>query len=385
MLDAVVGFIKIAILIIPVLGLVVVIHELGHYWAGRFFGAAAESFSFGFGNSIFETTDKRGTRWRINSLPFGGFVSFIQKDENGQFLDPRHAEIVGLPLKEVSKFGRAVIYAAGPLANFILTTLLFAVMIWSNGEQVHKLTIVELTDEPAISAGFEPGDVFLAVNGVPIETQGAFQEKIALSSNTELTMTVERDGIEQDILVTPARSEMTINGQTVKLGKLGVSYRPELTEIVQHSPLTALVYGVEQTGVRLEMTANVLGRIVTGREPIGLLSGPVAIGDTTRRIVDQTMSIEQTPLSDRLVALFWQFLFMSAVVSVGVGFINLLPLPVLDGGHLAMLAYEAVTGSEVPEQVQGAIMMGGFALIVGLFVVITGGDIVETGLLTGQG
>lgn len=385
MLDAMLEFIKIALFIIPVLGVVVIVHELGHYLAGRWFGAAAESFSIGFGQSLFEIKDKRGTRWRVNALPFGGFVSFIQKDENGNFLDPRHKELVGVPLKEVSKFGRAVIYAGGPFANFVLSAILFATMAFVNGEEVHELVVQEVSAEPAISAGFEPGDVIKAINGTQVTSQGQFVEKIALSSNTELAITVSRNSIQKDVLVTPIRREVDINGQKSSLGQIGVKYRPVVTDVIKHSPFSAMAHGIDQTGERLVMTANVLGRIVTGKESVNLLSGPVAIGDTTRRIVDQTMSIEQVPLADRLRALFWQFIFLSSLVSVGVGFINLLPLPVLDGGHLAMLAYEAVTGSEVPEQVQGAIMMGGFALIVGLFVVITGGDIVETGLLTGQG
>lgn len=384
MLEAVVEFLKVVIFFIPILGLVVTIHELGHYWAGRIFGAAAESFSVGFGNSLIELTDKRGTRWRINSIPFGGFVSFIHKDENGQYYDPRHKDLIGKPFRDISRFGRMVIFAAGPLANFVLTILLLAGLVMVNGQPVQSIKIVSVVDEPAISAGFEPGDYIHSIDGTEVTGQGAFLEKIALSSGTELQISVLRNESLVALTATPVRAEQATNGQGARLGRLGVSVQTITTDVINHGPFSAISYGVAETGNRIAMTTTILGRILTGRESVNLLSGPVAIGDTTRRIVDQTMAVETVPVITRLQALFWQFIFLSALVSVGVGFINLLPLPVLDGGHIAMLAYEAITGSEVPAQVQGAIMMGGFVLIIGLFVVITGGDIVETGILSGN-
>lgn len=384
MIEAVAEFLKIALWIIPVLGLIVTIHELGHYWAGRWFGAAAESFSFGFGNSLVEVKDRRGTRWRINSLPFGGFVSFVHRDEETGYIHPRHQELIGKPLKDVSKLGRAVIYAAGPMANFILAILLFAVIVLVNGEQVQKVGVGEVAAGGAAeAAGLQVGDIIEEIDGVPLKSIGQLIETVSLASGDTLDFAISRSGELLNISVTPQRREIERLGQVMRVGVIELTPTPVAADIRQHSVVSAVLYGVNETQSRMAQTGRVLGRIVTGKESVGLLSGPVAIGDVSRRVVDSTMSVENVPTSEKLIALFWFFLNFSALVSIGVGFVNLLPLPVLDGGHLVMVAYEAITGSEVPAQVQGAVMMGGFVLIIGLFVVITGGDIIETGLLSG--
>lgn len=371
--------------LILVMGLVVTIHELGHYLAGRMFGTAADSFAFGFGPSLFETKDKRGTRWRVNALPFGGFVSFTQKDENGEFYDPRHKELVGLPLKEIPLHGRALVYAAGPIANFILAILLFAGIVLANGQAVHAVSIGQVYEGPAQQAGFQTGDIIKTVNGVSVQSEAMLIEKISLSTGDNLSVAIDRGGEALTLTVTPERRDIERLGQVMSVGAIGVGLTRATVETVRHNPVSALLYGVNETGAKVNQTINVLGRIITGKESINLLSGPVAIADASGRVVDATMAIETIPLMERVLAVFWFYISFCAIVSIGVGFINLLPLPVLDGGHLAMCAYEAITGSEVPAQVQGAVIMGGFALIIGLFVVITGGDIVETGILSSQG
>ena len=126
-----------------------------------------------------------------------------------------------------------------------------------------------------------------------------------------------------------------------------------------------------------------MGRIATGKEPLGLMSGPVAIGDAGRRIVNLTLGEESVPMSERVSRLVWTAIQLTALISIGIGFFNLLPLPVLDGGRLVFNAYEAVTGKVMPEKVQEMALMAGLGLLLTMFVFITWGDVLETGLFNG--
>lgn len=147
-----------------------------------------------------------------------------------------------------------------------------------------------------------------------------------------------------------------------------------------YNPAEALVKGGTQTWSTLVMTTDMIGRMVTGKEALSSLSGPVAIGDVSRRIVNRTMGNEDIPLSVRLKSLFWNLMTICAAVSVGIGFFNLLPFPVLDGGHIVFNCYEALAGKPLPARVQEGALMAGMVLLLGMFVFITWGDVLETGL-----
>ncbi len=366
------------------LGVVVIIHELGHYLAGRFFGAAVESFSVGFGKSIVETTDKRNTRWRINWIPLGGFVKFVGESQLPGDVGVIEDGPKGKVYNELGVGARSVVALAGPAANFLLAILLYALAFGFNGTFETKVQIQQVNDGSAAqAAGLATGDILVEIEGKPIKTPGDLQLAVIMASGTPLDFTVARGTELVETTVTPVRVNRENDlGQIVPQGTIGViivSLRDE-TKHIKLNPVEALGAGVQQTGLVLELTTNMLGRIVTGREPIGLLSGPVAIGDAGRRIVNRTMENEQLSLSIRLQALLWSMVQICAAVSIGIGFFNLLPLPVLDGGHLVFNAYEAVTGKVMPEKVQEIALMVGLGLLLTMFVFITWGDILETGL-----
>ena len=174
-------------------------------------------------------------------------------------------------------------------------------------------------------------------------------------------------------------------GQILPQGTIGITPAPfrESVEFLRYDPVSALGLGVVETQKTVRHTVYMLGRIITGKEPLALMSGPVAIGDAGRRIVNQTMSAETIPLSTRISALAWSALQLCALISIGIGFFNLLPLPVLDGGHLVFNAYEAMTGKVMPEKVQEVALMTGLGLLLTMFVFITWGDVLETGLFSG--
>ncbi len=373
--------------LVLMLGIVVVIHELGHYLAGRWFGAAAESFSVGFGKPIFERKDKRNTRWRINWIPLGGFVKFVGEPQAPGDVGRLEAGPVGKAYSELGPGQRSVIAMAGPAANFLLAILLFAAIFWATGTPRERLAVVDVQPGgPAAAAGLIAGDKITAVKGKPIENRMDLLLPVQLGTGDPIDVTVLRDGNEVAVTVTPER-RMRDNGvgQQQPLGTIGVEFSVEPLERQAYNPLAALLAGTQETGKTISMTVDMIGRMVTGREPISNLSGPVGIGDVTRRVVNRTMEVENVSLARRLEALGWTALRICALVSVGIGLFNLLPLPVLDGGHLVFNAYEAVTGKALPEKIQEASLTVGLILLIGLFVVVTWSDILETGVLSASG
>ena len=164
------------------------------------------------------------------------------------------------------------------------------------------------------------------------------------------------------------------------LDRLALQELPDTARRIEYNPVEALAKGGHQTWETVTTTTSIIGRMITGKEALSSLSGPVAIGDVSRRIVNRTMGNETVPLARRLQSLFWSMMTICAAVSVGIGFFNLLPLPVLDGGHIVFNCYEAIAGKPMPARVQEGALMAGMVLLLGMFVFITWGDLLETGL-----
>ena len=366
------------------LGVVVIIHELGHYLAGRMFGAAVESFSVGFGKPIIERTDKRGTRWRVNWIPLGGFVKFVGESQLPGDVGKVEAGPVGKPYNQVGVGARSIISIAGPFANFVLAVALFAVIFGVNGTYESKVQIEDVkAGQPAERAGILTGDIIIEVDNLVILRKGDVAQAVMMTSGRQIEVVVERNGQRHTTRVTP-ENQVRDNGldQKVSQATIGVDIIDirDATKHIDLNPIEAVGMGVEQTGFILKKTVTMIGRLATGKEPLNSLSGPVAIGDTGRRIFNLTMGNDQVPFMDRVMSLIWYMLSLCAAVSIGIGFFNLLPLPILDGGHLVFNAYEAVTGKVMPEKVQEMALMAGLGLLLTMFVFITWGDILETGL-----
>ena len=366
------------------LGIVVVIHELGHYFAGRYFGAAVESFSVGFGKPIFERTDKKGTRWRVNWIPLGGFVKFVGEHQLPSDVGKVESGPQGKPYNEIGVGGRTIIAAAGPAANFILAALLFSTIFLVKGSYESRLAVEGVVEGgAAYEAGLEPGDILVSMNGKEIKSAGQVQLIVSTSSNSAVDTVVERNGTTVDLTLVPeAQLRENAVGQMQKLGTIGVVMAtiPDTARHIRYNPAEALAKGTGQTWSTLVMTTDMIKRMVTGKEELSSLSGPVAIGDVSRRIVNRTMSVEEASIWQKVDSLFWNMIGICAAVSVGIGFFNLLPFPVLDGGHIVFNCYEAIVGKPMPARIQEGALMAGMVLLLGMFVFITWGDVLETGL-----
>lgn len=366
------------------LGVVVVVHELGHYFAGRYFGAAVESFSIGFGKPIGERMDKRGTRWRVNWIPLGGFVKFVGEGQLPGDVGKVEQGPVGKPFHEIGVGARTVVAAAGPAANFVLAALIFAFFFYFNGSYEARVTVTSVAEDGAgAEAGLEPGDIFVSIGGKTISNAGDLQTVISTSSNSRLETVVDRDGELETLSMTP-RSVLRENavGQMQQLGTINITLQelPDTAKRIEYNPIEAAAKGGQQTWETVAKTTEIIGRMITGKEALSSLSGPVAIGDISRRVVNRTMGNEDVPLMRRIQSLFWSMMTICAAVSVGIGFFNLLPFPVLDGGHIVFNCYEAIVGKPMPARVQEGALMAGMVLLLGMFVFITWGDLLETGL-----
>lgn len=364
------------------MGIVIVVHELGHYLAGRWFNVAAESFAVGFGKPVVEIKDKRGTRWRINWIPLGGFVAFVDKRslEDG----PPDADAPkGLAFDDVGPLKKIVISLAGPFANFVLAALIFSLALGVHGVSVQPVRIAAVSEGmPAEAAGLQEGDQILRVEGKVVRNSSDFISAVLLSPNAPLDLVIERDGGEQAAVVTPVEVvRQNQFGQMTRQSTVGISIAASAeTGRIRYGPVESIVAGVGQTGTALDQTVKMLGSIVTGKMSFHSLSGPVGVADVSRRIVNTAMERPEVPLSARLNYLFWMLLSLCAAISVGVGFFNLLPLPVLDGGRVVFHAYEALIGSKMPSQIEAMALRVGVLVLVAMVIVITWGDILETGV-----
>ncbi len=365
------------------ISVVITIHELGHYWVGRLFGAAAESFSIGFGNSVFEVKDKRGTRWRLNWLPLGGFVKFAgelqQPGDASMPADERPAGLVGKPYMALNPWQRLAVSLGGPFANFTFAILVFAGLALGFGipeaKEVRIAAVVQ--DSAASTAGFRPGDVVIEVAGRRVTSPRDVTLATELNANEPVPFTVRRaNGEFADLLVSPVLTERVNDFQMKeKVGKIGVELQSVDGMMRRPNVIEAVGHGFQATGDTIGATFNVIRRLVTGKEGLDKLSGPLGIMNLTDKVTDNEMKRAETPLWMKVTNVALMLLQLAAALSIGVGFFNLLPIPVLDGGAAVMCLVEGVSGRPVPETIQRVGLTMGLVCLVGFALVITLKDV----------
>ena len=341
-----------------VLTIVVFVHEMGHYLIGRLCGIGVQAFSIGFGPELFGFNDRHGTRWKLSLVPLGGYVKFVG-DMNATSTPPDADEMASLSeadrrrafhLQPVWK--RAATVVAGPLANFLLTIAVFAVMFGLYGRFISDPMVAEVrAGSPAEAAGFLPGDRFLRVDGNRVETFADVQRYVTGRTGDALTFVMLRDDREVELVATPELSEQTdALGNTIRVGVIGVVNTQEVGQprVVEYGPLESVTQAVFETGDVILRTGQFLKRFVAGREDRCQLGGPVKIAD----------------MAGKAAALGFEWLVqLIAMLSVGIGVLNLLPVPPLDGGHLLFYAIEAATGRPVSERIMDLVYRAGVLLV----------------------
>ena len=259
---------------------------------------------------------------------------------------------------------RAIVVAAGPVANFILAIIIFASLYTLLGQRITDPVIGTVVENSAAErAGMKTGDLITAIDGDEVTTFSQVRRLVTVSAGVPLDFSVERGDVELMLKITPDRAlEVDRFGNEYHVGRLGVSVNADENNIrhERYNPITALWMGVEESYFIIEQTFVVLGRIIMGRESAESLGGPIRIA----QLSGQTATLG-----------FVALINLTAVLSVSIGLINLFPIPMLDGGHLAFYAYEAVFGKPMSERAQEIGMRIGLSMVMMLFLFVTWNDL----------
>lgn len=378
---------------LAVLTLVVTVHELGHFLAARWLGVAVDRFSIGFGRAVASWRDRSGVEWRIGWLPLGGYVRF-EGDANASSSVPDQDELNEFRAEIVRKRGaaavaeyfhfkpvwvRAVVVAAGPLANFVLSVVLFSLLAMAVGQSVTRARVgAVVAGAPAAAAGFRPGDLVTALDGRPVESFADVQQYVQLRAGEPIRFSVRRGASPLEITATPTARTVPepFTHRPVTVGFLGLagSTAPSDTYRRRFGPLEAVGGAVGKVGDIVGTTVFYMGRVLTGHASADQLGGPVRIAQVSGALVKA--SAQGAPTAAALAASVGATLLSwAAVLSVSIGFMNLLPVPVLDGGHLVFYAYEAVARRPVAARVQAAGYRVGLALLFGMMLFATWNDV----------
>jgi regulator of sigma E protease len=346
----------------------VFIHELGHFLVARWCGVHVKEFSIGFGREIFGFNDKHGTRWRFAWLPLGGFVKFLD-DENASSVPSRDALDRLSPSERAGAFqtkppsARAAIVAAGPLANFLLAIVIYALTFGFVGEQLTEPRVEALVpNSPAQAAGFKSGDLIVSIDGEAIESFTDILRIVSASADRELAFEVNRDGSMVRLNATPQLKESTDRlGNKFKRGIIGIIPRTsaDAIEYKQYGPVEAVVRAVKKTYTIIAGSLAGIYDLIMQRMPADQMRGPLGIAELSAQVVTLGPA----------ALLEWV-----AFISVAIGFINLFPIPVLDGGHLAFYAIEGIRRQPLSDRAQEIALRIGLALVLLLFVFVTFND-----------
>ena len=365
------GLVGYVIPFVFVLSLVVFFHELGHFLVARRCGVRIMVFSIGFGPEIVGFDDRYGTRWKISAIPLGGFVKFFGDDNAASV--PDAARIAAMDAQERAQsfafqpvYKRAAIVVAGPLANFVLAIVIFAGVFMLYGKQTMSARVDSvLADSAAAAAGFQPGDLVVAIDGRPIDNFAEMQRIVSTSAGETLTIAVDRGGVPQVLKATPALKEVKDNfGNVQRIGVLGISrsMAPEDLKLHPVSPPQAIWMSVQETWSVIDRTLGYIGGVIVGREAANQLGGPIRIAQMS----GQVASFGFVPLIQ-----------LAAVLSVSIGLLNLFPIPLLDGGHLLFYTIEALRGRPLSERAQEVGFRIGLAIVLMLMIFATFNDIVH--------
>lgn len=261
---------------------------------------------------------------------------------------------------------RAAIVAAGPIANFLLAIAIFAGIFFFAGRPVTD-AVVDSVDpgSAAEAAGLAPGDLVIAIDGQKIATFGDMQKIVETSADRPLRITVERAERQLDLVATPKLREITDSfGNKLRIGLLGVkrSTNAQNVRLETFGPLEAVTAGAQETWYQIARTASYLGRLVVGRESADQIGGPIRIAKTS---------------GDFATLGFVALMTLAAILSVSIGLLNLVPIPMLDGGHLLFYAFEALRGRPLGPRAQDIGMRIGLAFVLFLMIFATWNDIVH--------
>jgi|BEDMetMinimDraft_2_1075160.scaffolds.fasta_scaffold03489_3 regulator of sigma E protease len=346
---------------VVVLGILVSVHEFGHYLAARWGKVFVEAFSIGFGRKLWSRRDRQGTEWRIGLLPLGGYVKLYGQEppEEGSGLPSAEAEAKGAFYARPVGV-RMVVVAAGPAANFLLAFFLFSGLFATVGKpSVAPVVTQVIPGSPAEKAGLAAGDEILAIGGTPVHDFADIQRAVTPRPDTPLDLEIRRHGATLSLHVTTGSRE--VRGERVgALGVAGGLMRYRRLGVGQ-----AVAAGAAETWRVGAETLESIWLLLRGEGRRDEIGGPLRIAALSGQVAAAGLA---------------ELVSFIAVLSVNLGLINLLPIPVLDGGHLVFYALEALARRPVPKRLQEMGLKAGLLLIISLFIFATWNDLDSLGL-----
>jgi regulator of sigma E protease len=349
------------------LGPLVFFHELGHYLVARLFRIRAQAFSIGFGHEILGWTDKQGTRWKVGWLPLGGYVRFVgdmSPASNPGSLDdvPEHLRDSVFQARPV--WQRFLVVLAGPAANFLLAIIIFAAFFSLLGTPRTNVVGTVSPNSAAASVGIQPGDRILSIAGRATNSFDDIFNVVAMRPNETVEIQFERDGAVRDVRAKLGTDTIDdVSGQKFERGLLGIKSGPSVGEPV---PIyRAVPMAVGYTASLTRSIVDGLVQLIRGQISPKQIGGPIKIA----QVAGQGAELGALP-----------FVQLLALLSINLGFINLLPVPLLDGGHLFFYAVEAVRRRPVSAQALDWAFRGGLAVILTLLLFTTINDLASVGL-----
>jgi regulator of sigma E protease len=352
-----------------VIGPLIFIHELGHYFAGRWFGVKADAFSIGFGREILGWTDKRGTRWKVGWMPLGGYVKFAG-DMNPASQPSK--EWLSLPAEERNRtfqakpvWQRFIIVAAGPFVNFLFAILVFTFLFAAIGQPRTPNVVPGVqAGSAAAKAGLQKGDRILALNGSEVRRFEDISGYVQIRPRQPIDISFERNGQQRSVrVVSGAETVSDKFGNKAEIGRLGVLWPPQIREKL--APHQAVWAGVRQTGVIVQTMVVTLGQLIAGDRSVKELGGPLKIAQYSGQQATQGGL---------------DFLLFMTIISINLGFINLLPIPLLDGGHLLFYLIEGVRRKPLKPEAQEWAFRTGLAALLALMIFVTLNDLASFGV-----
>lgn len=351
-----------------VLSVLVFVHEYGHYWVAIKNGVKVEAFSIGFGPELFGWQDKKGTRWKVSLIPLGGYVKMFgdMNPASAGHRDDIDDEEAKYAFHHKGVAARAAIVFAGPLANFIFAIIVFTFLFAAVGQQ-RALPVVGdvLDDSPASVAGFVTDDRVAAINGESVEWFSDLSDIVRAHPAQEISVTVLRDGQTVDLSVTPEALEVEEGGVSKTVGRLGITagaFETSRTGVIE-----SVGRAFETTYSLTTQTFAALGEMISGDRDSSELGGPIRIAQMSGQVAEGGLA----PL-----------LFFMGYLSISLGLINLMPVPVLDGGHLVFYAIEAIRGKPLGAKAQEYGFRIGAGLVFSLIIFATWNDLTQLGVFS---
>ncbi|AFC74401.1 RIP metalloprotease RseP [Rickettsia parkeri str. Tate's Hell] len=342
------------------LSILVFIHEFGHYCIARYFNVKVEEFSIGFGKALIGITDKKGVRWKICLIPFGGYVKIYGYDRSLMDKTKEVNEKVAFDAK--SCLERFLIVAAGPLINYLLAIIIFAGFYCYFGKtEIPPIIGNVVASSPAERADLRAGDKIVKVNDKSVKDFGDVQREILINGFSSSTLTIERKSEEfivnimpQEIIISPPEEKQV--KKTLRIGIIAKN-EPIHTKI---GILGGLWEAINTTIDMSALTLNAISQMIVGKRSFDEIGGPIAIAkESGKSIAGGTQ----------------MYLLFIAMLSVNLGLLNLLPIPVLDGGHLVFILYEAITGKLPHPKTKNILLQLGAIIIIFLIIIAVSNDI----------